>query len=215
MQRLIQLCIGSWSSGIGSLRHNTVHIWGEPGESRVLLDQKQWYPASRPALRWCEVYAWHQKIRFRSTKTLHSCTELDRRCTLWGVMYSCSYQGVHLKRSRNFLRGSCLWRDKMSSAVGHLHVPPRITCNSTWYELTPEVRRNSSLFFSLHWWGYARITNKTAWSNWGTCRFADEIIILLDFQQYNLTVYVTTSTTYMYMYVHVRLRDSSQRYRWR
>ena len=71
VQRLIQLCIGSWSSGIGSLRHNTVHIWGEPGESRVLLDQKQWCPASRPALRWCEVYAWHQKIRFRSTKTLH------------------------------------------------------------------------------------------------------------------------------------------------
>ena len=71
MQRLIQLCVGSWSSGIGSLRHNTVHIWGEPGESRVLLDQKQWCPASRPALRWCEVYAWHQKIRFRSTKTLH------------------------------------------------------------------------------------------------------------------------------------------------
>ena len=63
--------VGSWSSGIGSLRHNTVHIWGEPGESRVLLDPKQWCPASRPALRWCEVYAWHQKIRFRSTKTLH------------------------------------------------------------------------------------------------------------------------------------------------
>ena len=70
VQRLIQLCIGSWSSGIGSLRHNTVHIWGEPGESRVLLDQKQWCPTSRPALRWCGVYAWHQKIRFRSTKTL-------------------------------------------------------------------------------------------------------------------------------------------------
>ena len=70
VQRLIQLCIGSWSSVIGSLRHNTVHIWGEPGESRVLSDQKQRCPASRPALRWCGVYAWHQKIRFRSTKTL-------------------------------------------------------------------------------------------------------------------------------------------------
>ena len=53
VQRLIQLCIGSWSSGIGSLRHNTVHICREPGESRVLLDQKQWCPASRLALRWC------------------------------------------------------------------------------------------------------------------------------------------------------------------
>ena len=26
VQRLIQLCVGSWSSEIGSLRHNTVHI---------------------------------------------------------------------------------------------------------------------------------------------------------------------------------------------
>ena len=70
VQRLIQLCKGFSSSIIGSLRHNTVNIWGKLGESRVLSVQKQRCPALRPAVRWCGVYAWHQKTWLRSNKTL-------------------------------------------------------------------------------------------------------------------------------------------------
>ena len=71
VQRLIQLCVGSWSSGIGSSDvMRTLHTSARPvsRQGTIVFDPRG--PATpRVPLRCVRYY--DAKIRFRSTKTLH------------------------------------------------------------------------------------------------------------------------------------------------
>ena len=82
VQRLIQLCIGSWSSVIGSsdviIPHTSEGNPGSRGYSRI---------KNTGALPCAGVECKHD-IRRSDSARPRPYTELDRSCTLWGVVYS-------------------------------------------------------------------------------------------------------------------------------
>ena len=98
VQRLIQLCVGSWSSVVGSSEvMRTLHTSERPvsRQGTVVFDPRVPATPRVPGpLRSVRYY--DEKIRLRSTQTL--CRARLRRCTLWGGgggMYSW-YDASHL-----------------------------------------------------------------------------------------------------------------------
>ena len=113
MQCLIQLCIGSLSSVIGSLRHNAVQIWGESGESRIKSNDA--LPLDRPCAR---VECTHDPRRSDYIRP-RPYAELDQALHTLGVMYSWWY--IIGQKAAAFRRWQC-WFDTTVALFGRQHI---------------------------------------------------------------------------------------------